>query len=226
MKKYILLGVVMSFFAISCQEEIKKEDTIEKNIFNAHLATQLKEMTAIDQYYAGAPKDQYEGDWDTWYVARDSVERMHQKVLIDIIAKHGYPGYDLVGKEGESNFWVMTQHCDFDPTWQQSVLLLLKAQVDKNNADANNYGYLVDRVRKNTGRPQLYGTQVDYDQDGQAFIKELENRDQVNERRAALGMEPLESYLNDITRSHFEMNKEHMLSKGIMKPKLYKIPNE
>ena len=89
-----------------------------------------------------------------------------------------------------------------------------------------NVGLLEDRVRVNTGRPQLYGTQRDFNELGQAYIKDLEDRDQVNERRAALEMETLEAYLNDATLFHFEMNKEYLATQGITKPTLYPIPEE
>jgi len=212
----IILSLVLTF---GCKEKNELQ-------FNPELAELLEKMTEIDQYYAGIPQGDYEGNWDAWYIARDSINRLHKTVLDSILEIYQYPGFDLIGEAGESNFWVMVQHCDFDPDFQEAVLALLKQQVDIQNANPSHYGLLTDRVRKNRGKPQLYGTQVDYNDKGQAYIKSLEDRTKVNARRSALGMELLETYLNDMTRAHFEMNKEHLIKQGITAPQLYQIPEE
>ncbi len=38
-------------------------------------------------------------------------------------------------------------------------LLLMEQAVSKGEASAKDYAYLLDRVRMNQGRPQVYGTQ-------------------------------------------------------------------
>jgi hypothetical protein len=43
----------------------------------------------------------------------------------------------------------------------------------------------------------------------------------VNKRRAEVGLEPLEQYLNMMTLMHFEMNKENLKAQGIREPRLY-----
>ncbi len=58
---------------------------------------------------------------------------------------------------------------------------------------------------------------------GQAYPKNLLDSLGVNERRKSIGLEPLEDYLNGMTKMHFEMNKHYFLDKGITKPLLYKI---
>lgn len=216
----LLIGLVVCLAA--CKET--KPAPKEVVTLDEELVTRLNKMTEIDQLYAGIPQGKHEGDWDTWMILRDSVNRSHQKFLKKIIDSVGYPGYDRIGEEGESDFWVMVQHSDFDPAWQEQVLELLKAQVKVTNANPAHVGLLTDRVRVNTGKPQLYGTQRDFNELGQAYIKDLEDRARVNERRALLGMETLEEYLNDATLFHFEMNKEYLKENGITEPTLYSVP--
>ena len=82
--------------------------------------------------------------------------------------------------------------------------------------------YLTDRVRINTGRPQLFGTQMLYDGDqARAYPKPLEDPAQVDHRRAKAQMEPLVDYVNGICESHFAMNRAHYAEKGITKPYQY-----
>jgi hypothetical protein len=52
---------------------------------------------------------------------------------------------------------------------------------------------LEDRVAVNHGRPQIYGSQIGW-KDGKGFVKPMVDEEHVNERRAAVGLEPLEKY--------------------------------
>ena len=133
-------------------------------------------------------------------------------------------GIDLAGEEGSQNFWLLVQHSDHDPDFQQEVLEKMKIEMEKGNANSSNYGLLVDRVNLNTGRAQIYGTQLDYNMEiCQAFPKNLADSINVNKRRKEVGLQPLEEYLNDMTLMHFEMNKAFYAKKGVMEPKLYEV---
>jgi hypothetical protein len=54
--------------------------------------------------------------------------------------------------------------------------------------------YLTDRVYLAEGRPQEYGTQVTA-RDGQWIPRHLRDHESVDDRRAAVGLEPLADYL-------------------------------
>jgi hypothetical protein len=77
---------------------------------------------------------------------------------------------------------------------------------------------LTDRVEINKGK--IYGTQVTYNSQGQAYPKPLLDSVNVDKRRAEVGLEPLGQYLNMMTL--MQMNKEFLKSKGMTEPKLYK----
>ncbi len=223
-----IVCMLLFVFLIACKETktetVQKEQIPQEVSFDQELVTALEKMTEVDQLYAGIPQGEHEGDWDAWMILRDSVNRSHQIFLKNIIDTSGYPGFDRVGEAGESDFWVMVQHSDFDPVWQEEVLVLLKAEVKAKNASPAHVGLLTDRVRVNTGRPQLYGTQRHFNDLQQAYSKDLEDPEHVNERRAALGMETLEEYLNEATLFHFEINKEQFKKEGITTPVLYTVP--
>src|SRR5688572_30403117 len=65
---------------------------------------------------------------------KDSLFRAHGHLMEAILTQYGFPGYDLVGKKGSYNFWLMAQHCDYNPTFQEDVLAAMKIQVAKRNA--------------------------------------------------------------------------------------------
>jgi len=222
MKKLSLLFVVGLLF-LTCVQAIGQSSKYNKIEFNQGLADELKTMAEVDQVAAYIPQGKFK-DWSTekWNNFKDSVFTTHKKRLEEIFEKFGYPGYDLVGKMGSQHFWLMVQHCDSDPAFQRRVLEKLKIEVDKKNADGSNYGLLTDRVKINSGEKQIYGTQVTYNSLGQAYPKNLADSASVNKRRAEVGLEPIEEYLNLMTQMHFEMNKDYLKSKGITKPMLYK----
>ena len=132
----------------------------------------------------------------------------HQPILESIIKKYGYPGFKQVGEKNANNFWLLVQHADANPEFQRQVLKLMLPQVKSKNASPINYAYLTDRVAINSGQPEEYGTQVVYDgpELGKAVPKSLRDPKNVNKRRVAIGMEPLENYLDRMTKMHVEMN--------------------
>ena len=222
-----ILGIlIIGLSLFGCKENSSEKNEIQEIAgFNQDLADELKKMAEVDQIAAYIPRGKYkEMTSEQWNAFKDSVFITHQTRLKEIFDKYGFVGFDLVGEEGSQNFWLMVQHSDHNPDFQREVLEKMKVEVDKGNAKPSNYGLLVDRVNLNTGKPQIYGTQVDYNFDiAQAFPKNLADSANVNERRKSVGLEPLEEYLNQMTIINFEMNKKFYLEKGITEPKLYKI---
>lgn|GEM_PF-777690 len=132
----------------------------------------------------------------------------HQPILEKIVRRYGYPGIRQVGDQSANNFWLLVQHADAYPAFQRQVLKLMLPEVKHQNATPANYAYLTDRVAVNAHRPEEYGTQVVYEGPGlgKAVPRSLRDPAHVNQRRAAIGMEPLENYLALMTQTHIDMN--------------------
>jgi hypothetical protein len=125
----------------------------------------------------------------------ERTERLQQ-----IIAEHGWPTWDLVGKDGEDAAWLIAQHSDLDPDFQAEALELLRAAVEDGQASPGNLAYLEDRVRAGRGEPQLYGTQTGCTRGGRPATPELEDPDGLDERREAAGLPPYDRYLRQMAR--------------------------
>lgn len=226
--KYIFKFIVIGIVLLGCKNNSADKNEVEKKVmYNQELVNDLQEMVVIDQVAAvnAFPPEKYSHlSQESWLAFKDSVYRTNQRQIEKIFNTHGFVGFDLAGKEGSENFWLLAQHSDHNPEFQKEVLATMKIEVDKSNADPRNYGLLMDRVLLNTGQNQMYGTQVSYNQEtGQAYSRKLADSSKVNERRKLLGFEPLEKYLNGMSEMHFRMNKEHYQSIGVKAPKLYKI---
>jgi hypothetical protein len=195
--------------------------------YNQSLADSLANWAILDQTAAGPRTGKFKEMTTTQHtVYVDSVFTLNERRLSAIMDKYGFPGYDLVGKKGSNNFWLMVQHFDKNVSFQLRVLKAMKAELQKHNADSQNFAYLTDRVLINTGHKQLYGTQISYNTDScQAIPKPMTDSLNVNKRRVTIGIESIESYLNFASQVYFDRNKALYEGKAVYKPKLLPEPN-
>ena len=115
--------------------------------------------------------------------------------IVEILDTYGYPGFDVIGEEGASTFWLLVQHQDRQPEVQRHVLKLMKVEVDKDNASKTNYAYLVDRVAVNADEPQVYGTQMILNEEQTSYMpRNVIDPENLNKRRAEVGLGTIESY--------------------------------
>jgi uncharacterized protein DUF6624 len=121
------------------------------------------------------------------------MDEQHGYRLKQIVEKCGWPGISLVGELGSSAMWLLVQHQDKDVSFQQNCLELLKEAVQRREASFCDYTYLFDRVRKNQGLPQLYGTQV-VQTGGKWRLYPVENVEELELRRKEAGLSSIEEY--------------------------------
>ncbi|HZC99212.1 MAG TPA: DUF6624 domain-containing protein [Actinomycetes bacterium] len=122
-------------------------------------------------------------------------DRARAERLRQILDQHGWPTPKLVGVDGVSAAWLIAQHADFDVEFQRRVLELMRRAVAAGDADPSELAFLEDRVAVNTGRPQRYGTQVRCRNRRPAPATPIADPAKVDERRGAVGLEPLRDYL-------------------------------
>ena len=180
---------------------------------NPELATEINRLYELDQsvqtdmisaYQNGATKEKF----DELDKIKNETFKKHIPLLKEIIRKYGFPTFNLVGKESSNNFFAMVQHSDFDLKFQKACLKKIKKFVKTKQVNTANFAYLTDRVSINSGKPQIYGTQLDYDKDGNALPKNLKDAENVNKRRSSVGLESIEEYLKKMTELHKQMNQK------------------
>ena len=118
--------------------------------------------------------------------------------LKQIIAEHGWPTFDLVGKDGGDAAWIIAQHADLDPDFQAAALELLTEAAEAGQASWGNVAYLSDRVAVAKGDPQTYGTQIGCVKGKAKLATPLTEPDQVDRLRAKAGLDPLDDYLAEL----------------------------
>ncbi len=118
--------------------------------------------------------------------------------------KHGYLGYDKMGLESSHNFWLLVQHADMHPDFQERVLTVMKIEADKDNSSLTDYAYLLDRVKVNTGQAQIYGTQMTLNSAKTSYEpKAVIDPDNLNDRRKQVGLNSIEEYIETMNDRYF-----------------------
>ncbi|GAB7025578.1 DUF6624 domain-containing protein [Geotalea toluenoxydans] len=116
------------------------------------------------------------------------VHERNNKRIKQIIEEHGWPGITLVGKEAAEAAWLIVQHAVLDTAFMDSCLPLLREAVKRGDAEGSHFAYLQDRVLTMSGRPQIYGTQHDVDENGTALPLPMENPVEVDKLRKEMGL--------------------------------------
>ncbi len=130
--------------------------------------------------------------FDGYNKEMEALHNKHAEILSEIIDEIGYPSVDKVGKKANEAAWLVIQHSIGQPEFMKKCAVLLEKAVAENQADAKQLAYLSDRIAGFEGRPQLYGTQFDWDASGEMNPKLFDDFEKVNERRKSVGLNSLE----------------------------------
>lgn len=158
-----------------------------RNSYDNDLISKLKEVEEKDQRYRGqiGQKTLDELKDEGLWAKQLALDAENMEVVTAIIEQFGYPDRSVVGYENESIAFLVVQHST--PQLMEQTLPLIKKSVDEHLLKAMYYAYLFDRIAMLKGEPQYYGTQYDL----LGNIHEIKDRENVNQRRAAFGMSPL-----------------------------------
>ncbi len=141
----------------------------------------------------------------------EDMEELHNRnaqLLNDIIDIIGYPTIDKVGEEASEASWLIIQHSIGQPDFMKKCVKLLADAVSENKANPRNLAYLTDRIASYEGRPQLYGTSFDWDENGELSPKPFDDLTKVNQRRKSIGLNTIDEQIQIMRR---QVESEHQL---------------
>jgi hypothetical protein len=161
-----------------------------------NVGTHLNELASADQKIrqesnlleqnpknTAAERDDLQRRWRT-------IDSENLKQFKEIIAACGWPKT----KKDSNSAWLLAQHADSDLAFQRLARGLLEASVKVGIAAPRDLAYLADRIAANEGRPQEYGTQFSKPDRCHLILDPVDNRELVNRRRLAIGLQSLEEY--------------------------------
>lgn len=122
----------------------------------------------------------------------EAVDARNLKAITALLDQHGWPTKAEVGNTGTSTVFLVIQHSNL-PTMEK-YFPMAKQAMERGDLSKPSFALLQDRMLMWQGKSQIYGSQLTGDADGKMKFHPIEDEAHVDERRAAIGMEPLSSY--------------------------------
>jgi hypothetical protein len=177
----------------------EKKEKAEASL-NKPLAAKLDSIYIEDQKYRKElnPISKKFG-WDSkevqahWAIINEK-DSLNLIIVTSILDKYGWLGEDVVGSQGNNTLFLVIQHSN--QSIQEKYLPMMQEAVKKGNASGSSLALLEDRVALGQGKRQIYGSQIGRDPETEnQIVLPLEDPDNVDIRRAQVGLPPLASYI-------------------------------
>ena len=198
----LLLGTIMlsSFSSQICTAQVTSF-VIDSSKFKVALLPILDSIYKDDQSYRIQlselrKKNAAEKEISTMSAIIKSKDSINLIKVKEILHQHGWLGPQEVGMNGSQALFLVIQHADLQ-TQKTYIDLIRKAEKDGKTLSSN-LAILEDRIAMREGRKQLYGSQGFKDKiTNKNYIYPIDAPDQLEERRKAMGMPPMSTYIKD-----------------------------
>lgn len=124
------------------------------------------------------------------------VDQQNRKTVVSLLERCGFPQADEVNGTSYNAIFLVLQHSP-GPIMGYYYREVEKA-VAAGKINRSTFALMQDRLLMDFGYKQVYGTQIRNDQ-----LYELQDPDHVNQRRAEVGLGPIETYVQ-----YFNLNFE------------------
>jgi len=121
----------------------------------------------------------------------ESVHDENAALLTRVFDDVGWPGRRDYGDDGAGAAFLILQHAIGHPALQRRGLALLLDAIPEGQANPLDAAYLADRIAIFEGRAQTFGTQFDWDANGQLSPATVRDPEGLDERRASVGLPPI-----------------------------------
>lgn len=135
------------------------------------------------------------------------LHKHNANVLNEIIDKIGYPTIGKVGEEANSAAWLIVQHAIGYPNFMRKCREFMREEVQVNQASPIQLAYLTDRIAVFEGNIQLYGTQFDWDLNGELSPNAYDSLKAVNQRRKRIGLNSMEEQTEIVRKRAIDENQ-------------------
>lgn len=130
-----------------------------------------------------------------------ALDRRNTSRLKEIVLARGWPDTASVGLDGALAAFMLVQHADQDLAFQEEMLPHVEAAHRHGGLPGECVAMLTDRILVAKGERQIYGTQSRI-VSGVVKIASVEDPDNLDQRRAQLGMVPIAEYKAMLARMY------------------------
>lgn len=138
--------------------------------------------------------------FDAYHAGMEAVHLRNAAALAEVFERVGWPDAARVGADAVDAAWLVLMHSISRPDVLRRGRELLSDAVAGGRTEAWRLARIDDRIRTLEGRPQRYGTLLDWDDEGRLAPYPIEDPAEVDRRRAAVGLPPLEDEVDRIRR--------------------------
>ena len=181
---------------------------------NDSLRKELLAMVKEDQDTLRELQDSGELGTVEYHPKIKAIHERNNKRIKEIISEHGWPGTDIVGKDGAEAAWLITQHAVLDTNFMESCVPLVNEAVEKKQAEGHHLAFLQDRVLTMSGQQQIYGTQFDIDDNGNVFPLPIKDQKKVDKLRLKIGLESLSDRIKFMQERQDRIRENRIKTKG------------
>lgn len=196
MKKYVTV-ILLILSLVSIQRLLAQQKNPSKKELDS-IKSKLETLFMQDQLFRRLypEAEQKFGENSTqmdyfWQVVEEQNKRIEAE-FIKIIENYGWLGIQQVGRLANTAQFSIIQHSSVET--KKRFAPLFKASVLKNQSQPIHYARMIDRMLVNEKKPQIYGTQITRDKDGNAMFFDIEQPESINDRRKAIGLGAIEDY--------------------------------
>jgi hypothetical protein len=182
---------------------------IQSAQYDTALIRQLKRLSYLDQCYRGMSMDSIRKQYgrgskeELAFAKKRNAQDSINLIEVNAIFKryNGYPTKKQVGTKYVSTPFMVIQHDPNDK--QETYLPMLKAAAEAGDLNFKTLALLIDRVKVQKGKKQLYGTQLFYNNASKKYdISPVENPETLNDLRKSIGLGTIEDYVNGYNERH------------------------
>ena len=141
----------------------------------------------------------------TYSIKMVETDSLNRVAVANILDKDGWP--KGLSDKANKAIWFVIVHSDID--FQEKYLPLIESKANEGIVDKTEYATLYDKMMKNKGLPQRYGTQVNMDilivgdvEESKTFsLWPVEDMEHLDSLRASVGLQPIDEYLEIVRES-------------------------
>lgn len=184
-------------------ETEKQKKEFEEKDYNRPLIAILDTVLTNDQKYRhqldsigkkyGVNSKEIDAHWKI-IQKQDSINLIQVEA---ILLNYGWLGSSVISNTGNSTLFLVIQHANLET--QLKYLPIMKEAMKNGNANSGDVALLEDRVLLRSGKKQIYGSQVgrDGENENYFYVQPLEDPDNVDKRRAEVGLDKLTDYVSN-----------------------------
>jgi hypothetical protein len=128
----------------------------------------------------------------------EAVHNANADLLAQVFDVMGWPGRHRLDDDGAAAAFIILQHAIARPEIQRRGLSLMLDAIPQGHANAMDAAYLADRIAIYEGGEQTFGTQFDWDANGQLSPAPTRDLATLEERRASVGLPPMSDTITEM----------------------------